>query len=172
MSYDSYDFTGKPGKRGLMMNDEKPPSPIKVEEKLTNLERRSVAYPDVLFLGTDDIGLMGPDLARRVVQKSFLVEIEMRKAYPDLAATKLEDICGVSTDQLVNVSTGEITFVGASHIEYNNNTFEGYAGAIVFLLDKHQPENLFKESDYGCAIAVHAGAHPYYNRNLAFVFPS
>jgi hypothetical protein len=92
------------------------------------------------------------------------------KKYKHLDATEVDNIFGVSTHRLVNVYTGEITFVGASHIEYDNNTFEGCSGAIVFLLEKHQPESV-KESDYGCAIAVHAGAHPYYDRNLAFVFP-
>lgn len=293
----------------------KPPSPVRVEEKLTNLERRTVAYPDVLFLGTDDTGMMGFELAKNVISKAFLFVIEtlelssnkridaygqvgfvytvdqngntssnesftarhnividddnykflmgcvtfdndrylmqfpdggkvndlvpyplrqssdeshhrndvwksgidiiagpvpsfvsleqsfqmvredfvlekgqkigiavgmpprdgvlssLRRKYKQLDETWLDDIYGVSTMRSVNVYTGEITFVGDVHIEYNNNTFEGCSGAIVFLLDKHQPEESVKERDYGCAIAVHVGAHPHYDRNLAFVLP-
>jgi hypothetical protein len=99
------------------------------------------------------------------------VRSSLQKKYPSLNATLLDDIYGLSTGRLVNVYTGEINRVGSSHIEYNNNSFEGCSGAIVFLLDKNQPASV-KESDYGCAIAVHAGAHPFYERNLAFVFPT
>lgn len=68
----------------------------------------------------------------------------------------------------VNVYTGTITFVGESHIEYSCNTFTGCSGAIVFLLDKHQPDSV-QPCDWGKAIAVHSGSHPYLpNRNLGF----
>ena len=92
------------------------------------------------------------------------------KMYSKLNAETLEGIYGIQTERLANVYTGQITYVGDSHIEYDINTFTGCSGAVVFLLDKHQPESV-NESDYGCAIAVHAGAHPFYNRNLAFIIP-
>jgi hypothetical protein len=77
----------------------------------------------------------------------------LQKAYPHLNESALDDIYGVASNRKVNVYTGEILYVGVSHIEYDNNTFEGCSGAIVFLLDKDQPE-FVKESDHGCAIAV------------------
>jgi hypothetical protein len=43
---------------------------------LTHPERRTVAYPEILFMGTDGLDLMGPDLARNVLKKAFLLEIE------------------------------------------------------------------------------------------------
>lgn len=304
-----------PRKPGLMDNEgEKPPSPVRVEEKLTRPERRSVGYPDVLFLGTDNVDLMGPDLARSVLKKSFLLEIEavelasdkvrvaygqvgffrgddsddpntpknsitalhnvvleqeeyefiaartqvrgdfyilrfpdcrkvsadvkpyplrlssessprndkwrsgidvtagsvpsvitaeqgfkqvrgdfvlekgqkigivvtmppqdvlhssLRKEYPHLDLQKLDGIFGITDDRFANVYTGEITYVGEKHIEYDANSFDGCSGAIVFLLDKNQPESVM-EIDCGCAVAVHAGAHPYYDRNLGFIIP-
>jgi hypothetical protein len=68
----SYDFNGTPGKPGLMDNEgEKPPSPVKVEEKLCRPERRTVAYPEVLFMGTDGLDLMGSDLARNVLKRAL-----------------------------------------------------------------------------------------------------
>jgi hypothetical protein len=41
----------------------------------------------------------------------------------------------------VNIYTGKIKYVGAKHIEYDINAFTGCAGAVVFLLDQHQPED-------------------------------
>jgi hypothetical protein len=68
----------------------------------------------------------------------------------------------------VNIYTGEITFVGETHIEYDINSFKGCSGAVVFLLDKNQPTSV-RPLDYGTAVAVHAGAHPtMVNRNVAF----
>jgi hypothetical protein len=56
----------------------KPPSPIKVEEKLTHEERRSVPYPEsgLNIFGTDGADLMGSDLALSVQRKAFLFEVE------------------------------------------------------------------------------------------------
>lgn len=73
-----------------------------------------------------------------------------------------------------NIYTGTIKAVGegSNHIEYDLNTFTGCAGAIVFLLDKHQPESV-DPSDFGKAIAVHAGAHPAaVDRNIGFLLSS
>lgn len=47
------------------------------------------------------------------------------------------------------------------HIEYNINSFTGCSRAVVFLLDKGQPEDSVQECDY-------AGAYPTLGeRNLA-----
>lgn len=59
----------------------------------------------------------------------------------------------------VNVYTGEIVHVGKSHIEYTINSFTSCSGAIVFLLDKNQPDAV-QECDYGKAVAVHTEGHP------------
>jgi hypothetical protein len=66
-----------------------------------------------------------------------------------------------------NIYTGEIKHVGTHHLEYDVNSFNGCSGAVVFLLDKKQPLSVL-ESDWGCAIAVHAGAHTRCERNIAF----
>jgi hypothetical protein len=71
----------------------------------------------------------------------------------------LRAIFGSVRDRKANVYTGEITYSGEYHIEYDLNSFEGCSGAVVFLLDKGQPESV-TEADYGKAIAVHSGAHP------------
>jgi hypothetical protein len=68
----------------------------------------------------------------------------------------------------VNIYTGEITYVGDEHIEFDINTFTGCSGAVIFLLDQGQPASV-QSCDFGKAIAVHAGAHPFLvNRNLGF----
>ncbi|CAB9506960.1 expressed unknown protein [Seminavis robusta] len=65
-----------------------------------------------------------------------------------------------------NIYTGKITFVGKH--EYDLNSFSGCSGAIVFLLDKNQPDTL-QSVNYGRAIAVHVGTHPLLSdRNFAF----
>jgi hypothetical protein len=49
----------------------------------------------------------------------------------------------------VNIYTGTINFVVATHIEYDINAFTGCSGAVAFLLDEHQPEDSVQECDYG-----------------------
>jgi hypothetical protein len=66
-----------------------------------------------------------------------------------------------------NIYTGEIVCVGLHHIECSINSFEGCSGAVVFLLDIKQPSSVL-DFDWGCAIAVHAGAHSRLDRNVAF----
>jgi hypothetical protein len=72
-----------------------------------------------------------------------------------------------------NIYTGTILSTGSNHIEYDLNAFTGCSGAAVFLvLDKHQPDP-FNPSDFGKAIAVHAGAHPVsIDRNIGFLLSS
>ena len=69
----------------------------------------------------------------------------------------------------VNIYTGEITHVGENHIEYSLNSFTGCSGAVVFLLDQNQPESV-QQCDFGHALAIHSGAHPFLqNRNYGFL---
>jgi hypothetical protein len=79
---------------------------------------------------------------------------------------KIREIYGEPNQ--VNIYTGEITYVGASHIEYSFNSFTGCSGAVVFLLDQNQPESV-QSCDFGHAVAIHSGAHPFLqNRNYGF----
>eukprot|EP00978_Attheya_sp_CCMP212_P010616 scaffold25813_cov56-Attheya_sp.AAC.2 len=77
-------------------------------------------------------------------------------AEPDvsISETQIEAIYG--SPNTVNIYTGEITYVGEKHIEYNFNAFTGCSGAVVFLLDKNQPSSV-QQCDYGKAIAIHLG---------------
>jgi len=91
------------------------------------------------------------------------------------------DTLGISEDDIkaiygepgyVNIYTGEITYVGESHIEYSFNSFTGCSGAVVFLLDKDQPASV-QQCDYGHAVAIHSGAHPFLSsRNYGFAIRS
>lgn len=84
----------------------------------------------------------------------------------DISEAELERIYGLP--DVVNIYTGEITFVGDDHIEYDINTFTSCSGATVFLLDEGQPPSV-QSCDFGKAVAVHAGAHPFLaTRNLGF----
>eukprot|EP00978_Attheya_sp_CCMP212_P017305 scaffold46056_cov48-Attheya_sp.AAC.1 len=58
----------------------------------------------------------------------------------DVSEQALEDIYG--KPDCVNVYTGTITFVGVKDIEYSCNAFSGCSGAVVFLLDKDQPDSV------------------------------
>jgi hypothetical protein len=85
---------------------------------------------------------------------------------PTLCEQQIEDIYG--KPDYVNIYTGKITYVGKDHIEYTCNTFTGCSGAIVFLLDQAQP-NSVQRCDWGKAVAVHAGSHPFLPaRNFGF----
>jgi hypothetical protein len=80
--------------------------------------------------------------------------------------TELEAIYGLP--DVVNIYTGKVIYVGSEHIEYDINTFTGCSGATVFLLDLDQPSSV-QSCDFGKAVAVHAGSHPFLaNRNLGF----
>jgi len=85
----------------------------------------------------------------------------------NISNEQLDEIYGKPNE--VNIYTGEITHVGEKHIEYDINSFTSCSGAIVFLLDKDQPESVDPRLDHGKAVAIHAGAHPFMNaRNLGF----
>ena len=65
----------------------------------------------------------------------------------------------VYTGEIIRVSEDGGTF------EHNINTFKGCSGAIIFLLDKNQPEDLATKcaqdgSLFAAAIGVHVGAPP------------
>jgi hypothetical protein len=72
---------------------------------LAHPERRTVAYPEILFMGTDGLDLMGPDLARNVLKKAFLLEIEavelpsekVREAYGQVGFVGRPDQNGMIT---------------------------------------------------------------------------
>ncbi|KAL3908894.1 MAG: hypothetical protein SGILL_008308, partial [Bacillariaceae sp.] len=87
----------------------------------------------------------------------------------NISEDKLQKLYGVPNE--VNIYTGTITYVGEHHIEYDMNTFTGCSGAIVFLLDRNQPKSV-QQCDYGKAVAVHGGSHPFIvARNLGFILP-
>lgn len=69
----------------------------------------------------------------------------------------------------MNILTGKVTAVDENMIVYDMNSYGGCSGAIIFLLDKDQPESVRPE-DTGKAIAIHTGSHPdeRINRNMAF----
>lgn len=131
--------------------------------------------------------LVGPQFKPMKDQKVAIVVNFRRKAKPTtesikgagppviddddlLANVKIEEIYGKPDS--VNIYTGKITYVGKQHIEYTCNTFTGCSGALVFLLDEDQP-NSVQRCDYGKAIAVHSGSHPFLpNRNFGFLVRS
>jgi hypothetical protein len=80
----------------------------------------------------------------------------------------------IYTGKIVRVSLDCKTF------EHNNNTFKGCAGAVIFLLDKNQPDVLatrttLGQSLCGAAIGIHVGAPADKiagsNVNIGFVLP-
>lgn len=59
----------------------------------------------------------------------------------------------------INIYTGEIVGVYENHIEHNINTYTGFSGAAIFLLDNPTIQHpSVKEEDYGKVIAIHAGS--------------
>ena len=67
------------------------------------------------------------------------------------------------------IYTGTVTEISANGktFGHNINTFEGCSGAIVFLLDLYQPDDV-GEAFYGLAVGVHSGGLDD-NNNLAFL---
>jgi hypothetical protein len=67
-----------------------------------------------------------------------------------------------------NIQTGKIIGVYGDGRFFTHaiNTYKGCSGAVVFLLDKKQPDSV-NVKDYGKAIAVH-GAAAGQNTNVAF----
>jgi hypothetical protein len=91
--------------------------------------------------------------------KPTCAEIGVEEDAIELASigeSEIQDFYG--GQRQVSIYTGEITDVGPKHIEYINS-FTGCAGAIVFLSDMEQPVSVEK-SNWGKAVAVHAGGHP------------
>jgi hypothetical protein len=88
----------------------------------------------------------------------------------DMKEKKIAKVYG--HPNVVNIYTGKIKYVGTNHIEYDFNSFTGCSGAVVFLLDRDQPASVDR-SDYGKAVAIHAGGHPVINgRNIGFLLSS
>lgn len=69
------------------------------------------------------------------------------------------------------IQTGEVTRVygGGAVFEHNINTFEGCSGAVIFLLDKGQPDSVDPVTDYGKAIGVHAAGYRPLNLGMSFI---
>ena len=120
-----------------------------------------------------------PFAARFAWKRGIAIKFtEATRPTPRIVAGCGEDEKTISKEELeaiygqpnkVNIYTGEITHVGEKHIEYDVNSFTSCSGAIVFLLDKGQPESVDPNLDHGKAVAIHAGAHPFVNdRNLGF----
>jgi hypothetical protein len=87
--------------------------------------------------------------------------------YVSISEAQIKAIYG--PPDTANIYTGGITYVGEKHIEYDFNSFTGCAGAVVFLLDKNQPSSV-QQCDYGKAIVIHSGAHPFLaSRNFGFM---
>jgi hypothetical protein len=87
--------------------------------------------------------------------------------YVSMSEAQIKAIYG--PPDTANIYTGGITYVGEKHIEYDFNSFTGCAGAVVFLLDKNQPSSV-QQCDYGKAIVIHSGAHPFLaSRNFGFM---
>jgi hypothetical protein len=72
------------------------------------------------------------------------------------------------TDLESNIQTGTILAVSGdgSFFTHDINTYKGCSGAVVFLLDKNQPDSVH-ELNYGKAIAVHSGTVAH-STNVAF----
>lgn len=88
----------------------------------------------------------------------------------EISAAQLRKIYGGKGDVVIH--TGEILAVGENHIEYDINSYGGCSGALVFLLDKNQPDSV-PDTEYGKAVAVHSSGHPLSNveRNIGFILP-
>ena len=141
------------------------------------------------FLGGGQPDELKKDHCFTMVRKDFQIEKDQRIGiavfmppddalnpmleadHPNLKLDTLRAIYGCNENRKANIYAGEIKYVGDHHIEYDLNSFQGCAGAIVFLLDRDQPKSVTK-ADYGKAIAVHAGAHPdkVLKHNLGFLF--
>ena len=105
------------------------------------------------------------------VYRDFVVTAEdAGRPRNTLSVYDLRSIYG--RENRVNVYTGQITHVSpdGKAFEHNVNTFAGCSGAVVFLLDEGQPDSV-DPSDYGKAVAIHAGGKNITAgeiRNLAF----
>ena len=70
------------------------------------------------------------------------------------------------------IYTGTVTEISANGktFGHNINTFEGCSGALVFLLDRNQPNNV-DETLHGLVVGIHTGGVDD-NTNLAFFLPN
>lgn len=95
---------------------------------------------------------VGQKVGMAIFTTGMLLSPETTKSYP--GEFDLKSIYG--TQGGVKVYTGAITSVGDDFIEYDVNTALGFSGAVVFLLDRNQPQSV-RPTDYGAAVAIHAG---------------
>lgn len=89
---------------------------------------------------------------------------------PDPPVAAGHEMFGHKNDTVIH--TGEIKEIyrDPPYFLHNINTIESYSGAVVFLLDKDQPDTVAKD-DFGKAVAIHAAGHPNagVSRNIAFL---
>jgi hypothetical protein len=98
---------------------------------------------------------VGAKIAMAIVNK---VKPTPRSAgVPGLSPADVEGLFG-AIDQVV-INTGEVLSVSANYFCQSINTYASCAGAIVFLLDQHQPVSI-PSLEYGKAVGVHAAGHP------------
>ena len=71
-----------------------------------------------------------------------------------------ENSVNIYTGQIVNVSQDQQT------LEHNINAYRGCSGAVIFLLDQNQNGKGVSDSDYGKAIAIHAGGDELSDGNI------
>lgn len=100
--------------------------------------------------------------------QKIAIVVSRRSAVTHKAAGAKEMERYYGTEFNSNIQTGEIIGVAGdgSFFTHDINTFKGCSGAVVFLLDKNQPDSV-REKDYGKAIGVH-GAAAAEDTNVAF----
>jgi hypothetical protein len=94
---------------------------------------------------------------------------EVPPSAPDAGNVSAEEvglICGPG--DRVNIYTGEVTYVGQDHVAYNINTFKGFSGAVVFLVDGAEQSASVRQEDLGKVIAVHVGYDSGSDSNIGF----
>lgn len=87
------------------------------------------------------------------------------------APTSIDLVARYGPRQQACIYTGEVTEISANGKTFGHdiNTFEGCSGAVIFLLDEGQPDDL--DSDlYGLAVGIHSGGLDISN-NFAFKLP-
>ena len=73
--------------------------------------------------------------------------------------SSIKQVCGDTRN--VMIYTGTISHVGTKHIEYNVNSFKGYSGGAVLVMERGHPA-------FGKAIAVHGGYQDELGTNIGF----
>jgi hypothetical protein len=125
-----------------------------------------------------------PDISFQRVDNDFKYLVGTKVAIavyldevPPFAGNVVTDAGNVSAEEVVlicgpvdsvNIYTGEVTYVGQDHVAYNINTFKGFSGALVFLVDGPEQSNFVQPAQFGKVIAVHAGYDSGSGSNIGF----